>query len=40
LGNVVNGIVIILGRLTGFFIGHKFKEDMKNIIMECAELFL
>ena len=40
MGNLVNCAVIILGSLIGFFIGHKFKEDMKNIIMECAGLFI
>ena len=40
MGNLVNCAAIILGSLIGFFIGHKFKEDMKNIIMECAGLFI
>ena len=33
LGNLVNCAAIILGSLIGFFIGHKFKEDMKNILL-------
>ena len=40
MGNLVNCAAIIFGSLIGFFIGHKFKEDMKNIIMECAGLFI
>ena len=40
MGNLVNCAAIILGSLIGFFIGHKFKEDMKNIIMECAGQFI
>ena len=40
MGNLLNCATIILGSLIGFFIGHKFKEDMKNIIMECAGLFI
>ena len=40
MGNLVNCAAIILGSLIGFFIGHKFKENMKNIIMECAGLFI
>ena len=40
MGNIFNFIAIIIGSLLGFFIGHKFKESMKNIIMECSSLFI
>ena len=40
MGNLVNFIAIIIGSLVGFFVGHKFKEEMKNIIMECTGLFV
>ena len=40
MGNIFNFIAIIIGSLLGFFIGHKFKESMKNIIMECSGLFI
>lgn len=40
MGNLINFLAIIIGSLVGYFIGHKFKEEMKNIIMECAGLFI
>ena len=40
MGNIFNFIAIIIGSLLGFLIGHKFKESMKNIIMECSGLFI
>ena len=40
MGNIVNFITIIMGSLLGLIIGHKFKENMKNIIMDCSGLFI
>lgn len=40
MGNIINFLTIIIGSLVGFFVGHKFKEEMKNIIMDCAGLFI
>ena len=40
MGNIFNFIAIIISSLLGFLIGHKFKESMKNIIMECSGLFI
>ena len=40
MGNIFNFIAIIIGSLLVFLIGHKFKESMKNIIMECSGLFI
>ena len=40
MGNLINFLAIILGSLIGFFIGHKFKNEMKDLIMECAGLFI
>ena len=40
MGNLINFIAIIIGSLVGFFVGHKFKEEMKNIVMDCTGLFI
>ena len=40
MGNFINFLAIILGSLIGFFVGHKFKNEMKDLIMECAGLFI
>ncbi len=37
MGNLINLVAIIIGSLVGILIGHKFKEEMKNIIMECTD---
>lgn len=34
MGNIINFLAIIVGSLIGYFVGHKFKEEMKNMIME------
>ena len=40
MGNIINFIAIIIGSLFGLFMGHMFKENMKNIIMDCSGLFI
>ena len=40
MGNIINFIVIIVGSLIGLIIGHKFKDNLKNIIMDCSGLFV
>ena len=40
MGNIVNFIAIIMGSILGLIIGHKFKENMKEIIMDCSGLFI
>ena len=40
MGNFINFLAIILGSLIGFFVGHKFKNEMKDLLMECAGLFI
>ena len=40
MGNFINFLAIILGSLIGFFVGHKFKNEMKDLIMDCAGLFI
>ena len=40
IGVVVNLLAIVAGGLIGTFIGHKFKKDLNDLIMNCVGLFI
>lgn len=40
MGLVINFFSIIIGGILGLTIGKKFNEDMKNIIVDCAGIFI
>ena len=40
MGLIVNFLSIIIGGILGLTIGKKFNEDIKNIIVDCAGIFI
>jgi len=40
MGLITNFLAIIIGGILGLTIGKKFKEDIKNIIVDCAGIFI
>ena len=40
MGIFTDFLAIIIGSLLGLLIGKKFKENMRNIIMDCIGLFI
>ena len=40
MGLITNFLGIIIGGILGLTIGKKFKEDIKNIIVDCAGIFI
>ena len=40
MGLIVNFLFIIIGGILGLTIGKKFNEDIKNIIVDCAGIFI
>ena len=40
MGIIVNFLSIIIGGILGLTIGKKFNEDIKNIIVDCAGIFI
>ena len=40
MGLIVNFLSIIIGGILGLTIGKKFSEDVKNIIVDCAGIFI
>ena len=40
IGVIVNLLAIVAGSLVGTFIGHKFKKDLNELIMNCVGLFI
>ena len=40
MGLITNFLSIIIGGILGLTIGKKFNEDIKNIIVDCAGIFI
>ena len=40
MGLIINFLAIIIGGILGLTIGKKFNEDIKNIIVDCAGIFI
>ena len=40
MGLITNFLAIIIGGILGLTIGKKFNEDIKNIIVDCAGIFI
>ena len=40
MGMITNFLAIIIGGILGLTIGKKFNEDIKNIIVDCAGIFI
>ena len=40
IGVIINLFAIILGSLIGIFMGHKFKKNLNDLIMNCVGLFI
>jgi len=40
MGLITNFLAIIIGGILGLTIGKKIKEDIKNIIVDCAGIFI
>ncbi|AAL94226.1 Transporter [Fusobacterium nucleatum subsp. nucleatum ATCC 25586] len=40
MGLITNFLSIIMGGILGLTIGKKFNEDIKNIIVDCAGIFI
>ena len=40
MGLITNFLAIIIGGILGLTVGKKFNEDIKNIIVDCAGIFI
>ena len=40
MGLITNFLAIIIGGILGLTIGKKFNEEIKNIIVDCAGIFI
>lgn len=40
MGIIINFFAIICGGIFGLFVGNKFSDNIKNIIMDCAGVFI